>query len=146
MGLMDREYMNRTPEEREAEQRQKRVASVTEEQKHNQRREEMYRLMAKGNDLTFSERRRLKQIYKENQVYMARTDTYSNYQEYTYKTTEPVTKASQSQKKKSSIIPIIIFTIIDKTIGLRVSKEEEIDSLDVHEHGRSAYADFNFRI
>lgn len=112
MGLMDREYMNRTPEEREAEHRQKRAASVTEDQKHNQRREEMYRLMAKGNDLSFSERRRLKQIYKENQVYMARTDTYSNYQEYTYKTTEPVTKASQSQKKKSSIVPIIIFTII----------------------------------
>ena len=44
------------------------------------------------------------------------------------------------------VLAIIIFTIIDKTIGLRVSKEEEIDGLDVHEHGCSAYADFNFRI
>ena len=44
------------------------------------------------------------------------------------------------------VLAIIIFIIIDKTIGLRVSKEEEIDGLDVHEHGCSAYADFNFRI
>lgn len=113
MGLMDREYMNRTPEEREAEHRQKRAVSVTEDQKHEQRKAEMYRLMAKGNDLTFSERRRLKQIYKENQVYMARTDTYSNYQEYTYKTTESTPRVSHPEKKKTSgIVPIIIFTII----------------------------------
>ncbi|MDD2978906.1 MAG: ammonium transporter [Hespellia sp.] len=45
-----------------------------------------------------------------------------------------------------AIMAIIVFTIINKTIGLRVSKEEEIDGLDVHEHGSSAYADFNFRI
>lgn len=37
----------------------------------------------------------------------------------------------------------IIFTIIKKTVGLRVSKEEEIAGLDIHEHGlSSAYADF----
>lgn len=37
----------------------------------------------------------------------------------------------------------ITFFIIKKTVGLRVSKEEEIDGLDVHEHGLvSAYADF----
>lgn len=113
MGLMDREYMNRTPEEREAEHRQKHAASVTEDQKHEQRKAEMYRLMAKGNDLTFSERHRLKQIYKENQVYMARTDTYSNYQEYTYKTTESTPRVSHPEKKKTSgIVPIIIFTIV----------------------------------
>ena len=113
MGLMDREYMNRTPEEREAEHRQKRAVSVTEDQKHEQRKAEMYRLMSKCNDLTFSERRRLKQIYKENQVYMARTDTYSNYQEYTYKTTESTPRVSHPEKKKTSgIVPIIIFTII----------------------------------
>ena len=40
------------------------------------------------------------------------------------------------------IMAFIIFTLIDKTIGLRVSKQEEIDGLDVHEHGCSAYADF----
>jgi len=37
----------------------------------------------------------------------------------------------------------ITFFIIKATVGLRVSKEEEIDGLDIHEHGlASAYADF----
>ncbi len=37
----------------------------------------------------------------------------------------------------------ITFFIIKKTVGLRVSKEEEIEGLDIHEHGLvSAYADF----
>ena len=37
----------------------------------------------------------------------------------------------------------IVFTIIKNTIGLRVSKEEEISGLDITEHGiRSSYADF----
>jgi Amt family ammonium transporter len=37
----------------------------------------------------------------------------------------------------------ITFLVIKFTIGLRVSKEEEIDGLDIHEHGlSSAYADF----
>ena len=31
---------------------------------------------------------------------------------------------------------------MNKTIGLRVSAEEEIDGLDMHEHGMSAYANF----
>ena len=44
------------------------------------------------------------------------------------------------------IMAVIIFTLIDKTIGLRVAKEEELEGLDVHEHGSSAYADFNFRL
>lgn len=44
------------------------------------------------------------------------------------------------------VMAIIIFTVINKTIGLRVSKEEETEGLDVHEHGSSAYADFNFRL
>lgn len=44
------------------------------------------------------------------------------------------------------IMAFLVFTVINKTIGLRVSREEEIDGLDVHEHGSSAYADFNFRI
>jgi len=42
-----------------------------------------------------------------------------------------------------SIMMTIIFTIVDKTIGLRVSAEEEIAGLDIREHGlESAYADF----
>lgn len=36
---------------------------------------------------------------------------------------------------------IIIFSI-KKTIGLRVPKREELEGLDVHEHGMSAYPDF----
>ncbi len=36
---------------------------------------------------------------------------------------------------------IIIF-VLKKTIGIRVSKEEEIEGLDNHEHGMSAYPDF----
>lgn len=36
----------------------------------------------------------------------------------------------------------MLFKLIDKTIGLRVSKEEELDGLDDTEHGGNAYPDF----
>ena len=37
----------------------------------------------------------------------------------------------------------IIFTVLKKTIGLRASVTEEVEGLDIHEHGlASAYADF----
>lgn len=37
----------------------------------------------------------------------------------------------------------VVFWIINRTIGLRVSKQEELEGLDVHEHGlASGYADF----
>ncbi len=36
---------------------------------------------------------------------------------------------------------IIIF-VLKKTMGIRVSKEEEIEGLDIHEHGMDAYPDF----
>ncbi|AWG23336.1 ammonium transporter [Flavobacterium faecale] len=36
----------------------------------------------------------------------------------------------------------IILIVIKKTIGLRVTKEEEIEGLDEHEHGMSAYPDY----
>ncbi|SOE23289.1 ammonium transporter [Spirosomataceae bacterium TFI 002] len=39
---------------------------------------------------------------------------------------------------------LIIFTL-KKTMGIRVSKEEEVDGLDDHEHGMSAYGDFSIR-
>ena len=40
-------------------------------------------------------------------------------------------------------VMFVIFKIIDKTIGLRVPAEVEIDGLDIHEHGlSSAYAGF----
>ena len=36
---------------------------------------------------------------------------------------------------------IILFTL-KKTVGLRVSKQEELEGLDLHEHGMDAYSDF----
>lgn len=42
-----------------------------------------------------------------------------------------------------AITMTIVFTVIKKTIGLRVSREEEIKGLDITEHGlTTAYADF----
>ncbi|MFA4917574.1 MAG: hypothetical protein WC560_13010 [Syntrophales bacterium] len=37
----------------------------------------------------------------------------------------------------------ILFKLIQKTIGLRVSEEEELEGLDIAEHGGNAYPDFN---
>ncbi len=36
----------------------------------------------------------------------------------------------------------IIFFILKKTVGIRVSEREELEGLDTHEHGMSAYSDF----
>jgi Amt family ammonium transporter len=36
----------------------------------------------------------------------------------------------------------IILIILKKTVGIRVSEEEEQDGLDIHEHGMDAYPDF----
>jgi len=36
----------------------------------------------------------------------------------------------------------IIFFIMKKTVGIRVSEREELEGLDAHEHGMSAYSDF----
>ena len=88
MGLMDREYMNRTPEEREAER--------SAEKAHRDRLNEMATLMHKGENMTRAERKRLNQIYEENRAYMDG---------------KPI-KSSQSSKKKSGIVPIIIFTLV----------------------------------
>jgi len=44
-----------------------------------------------------------------------------------------------------SVTMFIVFKLIDKFIGLRVSTEEEIEGLDLHEHGLvTAYAGFGF--
>lgn len=37
---------------------------------------------------------------------------------------------------------LVLFVVLDKTVGLHVSEQEEIDGLDIHEHGMSAYANF----
>ena len=42
------------------------------------------------------------------------------------------------------ILAFILFFVLKKTIGLRVTEKEEIDGLDMHEHGCSAYATFHF--
>jgi len=39
-------------------------------------------------------------------------------------------------------VSFIVFKLIDKTIGLRVSPEEETEGLDFGEHGANAYPDF----
>ena len=41
-----------------------------------------------------------------------------------------------------ALAAFLLFFVLKKTIGLRVSEQEEIDGLDVHEHGSSAYANF----
>lgn len=129
MGLMDREYMHRTPEEREAEYHQKRSKKqLSEDQKHRERQLEMYRLMAKGNSMTRSEKRRLEQIYEENRVYMARTATYSDYQSYDFKgkPAKPVSK-----KKKSGLLPVIIFTVVVIAFILVLSYYPELANFDI---------------
>lgn len=40
------------------------------------------------------------------------------------------------------IAGFITFKVIDAVIGIRVSPQEEIDGLDIHEHGTSAYPNF----
>jgi Amt family ammonium transporter len=41
-----------------------------------------------------------------------------------------------------SVAAFIILFSLKKTMGLRVSREEEIEGLDIHEHGMDAYPDF----
>ena len=129
MGLMDREYMHRTPEEREAEYHQKRSKKqLSEDQKHRERQLEMYRLMAKGNSMTRSEKRRLEQIYEENRVYMARTATYSDYKSYDFKTGSV---RLTPKKKKSSLLPVIIFTILVIVFILFLSNCPDLANFDI---------------
>lgn len=40
------------------------------------------------------------------------------------------------------LVGLLLFFIIKKTVGLRVSKEEELRGLDISEHGSEAYAGF----
>ena len=131
MGLMDREYMHRTPEEREAEYRKRRSPQqVSEDQKHKERQLEMYRLMAKGNNLSSSERKRLDRIYEENRAYITRSETHSNYQPDSYK---GKTISSTSKEKKSSFVPVIIFTIVIICLILIFSFYPELVDFDIWE-------------
>jgi Amt family ammonium transporter len=40
------------------------------------------------------------------------------------------------------VFAFVVFYVIKLTMGLRVSKEEEIEGLDIGEHGNEAYPDF----
>lgn len=131
MGLMDREYMHRTPEEREAEYRKRRSPQqVSEDQKHKERQLEMYRLMAKGNNLSSSERKRLDRIYEENRAYITKSETRSNYQPDSYKRK---IISSTSKKKKFSFVPVIIFTIVIICLILIFSFYPELVDFDIWE-------------
>ena len=39
----------------------------------------------------------------------------------------------------SGVVSFIAYFIVDKTIGLRVSEEDEREGLDITSHGESAY-------
>ena len=131
MGLMDREYMHRTPEEREAEYHQKRSKKqLSEDQKHKERQLEMYRLMAKGNNLSSSERKRLDRIYEENRAYITRSETRSNYQPDSYK---GKAISLTSKRKKSNFVPVIIFTIVIIGLILIFSFYPELVNFDIWE-------------
>ena len=131
MGLMDREYMHRTPEEREAEYRKRRSPQqVSEDQKHKERQLEMYRLMAKGNNLSSSERKRLDRIYEENRAYITRSETRFNYQPDSYK---GKAISSTSKKKKSNFVPVIILTIVIICLILIFSFYPELINFDIWE-------------
>lgn len=43
------------------------------------------------------------------------------------------------------VMALIIFGVLKKTMGLRVKDKEQEDGLDIHEHGSSAYADFQIK-
>lgn len=41
-----------------------------------------------------------------------------------------------------TVSAFVILFILKKTVGIRVSEKEEVEGLDIHEHGMDAYADF----
>ena len=107
MGLMDREYMNKTPEERETER--------LIEKQHRNRLNEMGYLMSKGEKMTRAERKRLEQIYEENRAYMNGE-----------RKLRPT-----PQKKQSSFIPVIIFTIVIICFIMLCSFYPDITNFDI---------------
>lgn len=44
------------------------------------------------------------------------------------------------------VVGFIIFKVIDVTVGLRAAESDEVEGLDVTEHGVSAYADFSLKL
>lgn len=129
MGLMDREYMHWTPEEREAEYRKKHSPKqLSEDQKHRERQLEMYRLMSKGSNLTSAEKRRLTQIYEENRIYITRSEIHSHYQPDSYK---GKSVKSIPKKKKVRLFPVIIFIMVIIGFILALSYYPELANFDI---------------
>lgn len=98
MGLMDRDYMHRTPEER--------TKSFEDAKKHRERLSEMGKLFAKGEAMTAKDKVRLEQIYEENRAYLSDPSMPSSAQN------SENHKSSDGQKQKSTLVPVLIFTII----------------------------------
>ena len=48
----------------------------------------------------------------------------------------------QTPDQRSFILGMVTFLTLKKTVGLRVSAEEELKGLDITEHGNDAYAGF----
>jgi Amt family ammonium transporter len=42
----------------------------------------------------------------------------------------------------SSVLGFVIAIVMQKTMGIRVSKKEEVEGLDIHEHKTSSYPNF----
>ena len=42
----------------------------------------------------------------------------------------------------TGVTMFLVFKGIDKTLGLRVTDQEQLEGLDIHEHGMNAYAGF----
>ncbi|MDO4276346.1 MAG: hypothetical protein Q4D16_21975 [Eubacteriales bacterium] len=95
MGLMDREYMKRTPEER--------VADNSEAIAHQARQKEMYALFAKGDALTPKEKKRLEEIYELNSQYITNKERKTSSSNVTFRA---------KSTKKHTFIPILVFTLI----------------------------------
>lgn len=95
MGIMDRDYMYRTPEEREA--------ALVEKKKHQERQNEMYDLFSKGDSLSKKERKRLEEIYEENRLYLEGKTVHNISAE---------NPDFNEKSKKSGSLPVILFTLV----------------------------------
>lgn len=104
MGLIDREYMNRTPEERMADK-------SPELKKFRDRQEEMHALHAKGNSLTPKERRRLEEIYELNRQYMNTGKTNEDLARSKFSSVKQSPPPAKP-RKKHKYLPVLIFVLV----------------------------------
>lgn len=119
MGLMERDYMKRTPEER--------AVGSAEYKKHQARQKEMYALFAKGENLTAKERKRLEEIYEENRRYITRQQNPTSTSQNTLKKNT----ISTSQNSKSKLVPVLIFIIVLLLLVLAFTYYPELGDLNL---------------